>query len=271
MRHFEQQGQEMLSRTKNRVLNRLARRRYSPDIEVDSPPDLLRLGSSYGGWTFEPSSDLQRSKVLSCGLGEDASFDVEFASAFNATVIIVDPTPRAIAHFAEMQARVGQPAVSQYLKGGKQPATAYDLRMVAANTLVLEPSALWIEDTRLRFYAPQNPDHVSHSIVNLQGSASQSARYIEVPAIALETLIEKYGLTTLPLMKLDIEGAEVKVIRDALERRIFPRQLLVEFDEMNFPSDQSKKNAEDTDGILRQAGYACRYFDGVSNFLYTRR
>src|SRR5258707_9441446 len=106
----------MLSRIRNRVLNRLARWKYSPEIAVDRQPDLVRLGSSYGGWTFEPSSDLQRSTILSCGLGEDASFDVDFASTFQATVIIVDPTPRAITHFAEMQARVGQPAVAKYAK-----------------------------------------------------------------------------------------------------------------------------------------------------------
>src|SRR5882672_10804467 len=136
----------MLSRIKNRVLSRLARRKYAPDIAIDRAPGLVRLGSSYGGWTFEPSSDLQRSTIVSCGLGEDASFDVDFASAFQARVIIVDPTPRAITHFTEMKARVGQPAVVNYVKGGKQPATAYDLRAVSANALILEPSALWIEN-----------------------------------------------------------------------------------------------------------------------------
>ena len=100
----------MLTRVRNHVLDRMARRKYAPQIEVDKAPNLQRLGSHYGGWTFEPSGDLKRATILSCGLGEDASFDVEFAAAFNATVIIVDPTPRAIAHFAQMQSRLGQPA-----------------------------------------------------------------------------------------------------------------------------------------------------------------
>jgi hypothetical protein len=87
--------------------------------------NLLRLGSDYGGWTFEPSTDLQNSAIVSCGLGEDASFDIEFASRFGAKVIIVDPTPRAIRHFDEIQKRVGQPAVQSYVKGGKQPIASY--------------------------------------------------------------------------------------------------------------------------------------------------
>ena len=260
----------MLARIKNRVVNRMARRKFAPQIAVKSLPNLRRLGSNYGGWTFEPSSDLKGATILSCGLGEDASFDVEFAAAFNARVIVVDPTPRAIAHFAEMQSRLGQAAIEGYSKGGKQPATAYDMRSMAADSLVLEPSALWIENTRLKFYAPQNRAHVSHSIVNLHNSSSESAGHIEVNAMTIESLIEKHGLGAIPLMKLDIEGAEGKVIQSALEKRIYPRQLLVEFDEMNLPSDRSKKNAENTDRLLRQAGYTCGYFDGMSNFLYIR-
>ena len=260
----------MLTRVKNHVLDRMARRKYAPAIKVEKGPNLRRLGSAYGGWTFEPSSDLERATIVSCGLGEDASFDVEFAAAFNATVIIVDPTPRAIAHFAQMRGRFGQPAVSAYSKGGKQPSTAYDLRTIADDSLVLEPSALWIENTRLKFYAPQNLEHVSHSIVNLHNSSAPNAGHIEVCAITLDSLIDKYRLGAIPLMKLDIEGAEGKVIESALGECIYPRQLLVEFDEMNIPSDRSKKTAEATDRLLRQAGYACRYFDGTSNFLYTR-
>ena len=260
----------MLARIKNRILDRMARRKYAPQIEVENPPSLRRLGSRYGGWTFEPSSDLKGATILSCGLGEDASFDVEFAAAFNARVIIIDPTPRAILHFTELRSRLGQAATEGYSKGGKQPAGAYDMRAIGADSLVLEPSALWIENTRLKFYAPQNLAHVSHSIVNLHNSSSQSAGYIDVSAITLEALMEKHGLDAIPLMKLDIEGAEGKVIESALQKGTYPRQLLVEFDEMNLPSDRSKKTAEETDRRLREAGYACGYFDGMSNFLYIR-
>jgi hypothetical protein len=84
-------------------------------------------------------------------------------------------------------------------------------------------------------------------------------------------LLEKYELRSVRLMKLDIEGAEVAVIKHMMKNSILPRQLLVEFDEMNYPSERSKRNAEDTDASLREAGYVCRYFDGLANFLYTLR
>ena len=69
-------------------------------------------------------------------------------------------------------------------------------------------------------------------------------------------------------MKLDIEGAEINVIRHMLDKSIRPRQILVEFDEMNAPSARGKKDIEHTDSTLRQAGYLCRYFDGRANALY---
>lgn len=72
-------------------------------------------------------------------------------------------------------------------------------------------------------------------------------------------------------MKLDIEGAEIEVIRYLLTKSIHVRQLLIEFDELSCPSERSKKNVEETDRLLRHAGYLCRYFDGHANFLYVLR
>lgn len=258
----------MLSRIKSAITIRMERRKFAPDIEVHPTPGLVRLGSDYGGWVFEPSKDLHSSTIVSCGLGEDASFDVEFAARFNARVIIVDPTPRAISHFEEIRARIGKPAAQAYVNGGKQPVTAYDLKSVSADALIQEPSALWVENTMLKFYAPANPAHVSHSIVNYQNQYSKESPYIEVAAITPDALLEKYNLKTIALMKLDIEGAEIKVITHMLEKSICPRQFLVEFDEMNFPTARSKANAESTDVLLRSAGYTCRHFDGLANFLY---
>lgn len=147
----------MLTNLKKRAVHLLARRRFAPVIEVQPGAALLRLGSDGCGWTFEPSADLQGSTIVSAGLGEDGSFDVEFASRFHAKVIIVDPTPRAVRHFEGIQERVGLPAVEGYGKSGKVPVDSYDLRGIAEGSLILEPSALWVENTTLKFFAPPEP------------------------------------------------------------------------------------------------------------------
>jgi FkbM family methyltransferase len=245
--------------------------RYRPGFEVKRSSNLVRIGSEYGGWTFENSEDLLKSTIVSCGLGEDASFDIEFAAKFDAKVVIVDPTPRAIQHFDEIKKRIGLAQEYGYVEGGKQPASSYDLRNLSVGSLVLEPRALWIEDTKLRFFLPANPEHVSHSIVNYQNNYSEKTPFIEVPTITLEDLIAKYDLKYLPLMKLDIEGAEISVVRHMLANSIRPRQLLMEFDQMNFPSARSKANVLATDALLKGAGYECRFFDGRANVLYVLR
>lgn len=261
----------MPTRLVNRITHRIGRWKYAPNIEVQRSHSLLRLGSDYGGWTFADSPDLRDSVIVSCGLGEDASFDVEFASRFRSKVILVDPTPRAIRHFEEIQMRVGQPASQGYVKGGKQPAAAYDLRKIDKGSLMLEPFALWVEKTKLKFFAPENPENVSHSIVNDRDNHAEEAPHIEVATITLEALLSKHDLKTVPLMKLDIEGAEIDVIRHMVESGTRVRQLLVEFDALNSPSPKSKKDVEDTDEMLRRAGYACGYFDGKMSFLYELR
>ena len=233
----------MLSRLIKRVFNHLARRQYMPKIEVKRSTKLLKLGSGYGGWTFDLSEDLHNSVIVSAGLGEDGSFDVEFASRFDAKVIIVDPTPRAILHFEAIQNRIGQPAELAYRDGGKLPVRSYDLRGITEGSLILERSALWIEQTTLKFFSPPNPNHVSHSIDNFQNGYSQATPYIDVPAITLEGLLDKYGLKSIPLLKLDIEGAEIEVIRHMLNGPIRPRQILVE---LHCTSDHSNRNVTRT-------------------------
>jgi FkbM family methyltransferase len=243
---------------------------YTPKISVNKRLATVRLGSAYGGWRFVDRSDLSGATILSCGLGEDASFDVEFAARYRARVVLVDPTPRAIRHFDDIDARFGQAASCGYSDGGKQLVTSYDLSAINCENLVLVPKALWTENGNVRFYLPKNVDHVSHSIVNFQNDYSSETAYIDVQSITIDTLIADQALEHIALMKLDIEGAEIAVLADMLDKGIFPNQLLIEFDGLGKPSRRAKESYERTDRKLRDAGYDLVHFDGATNFLYVR-
>lgn len=242
-------------------------------MENASGLNLVSLGSEYGGWTFHDDGNLTNALVVSAGLGEDASFDIEFLRTYDARVILVDPTPRAIEHYNAITGRFGKKAECGFVAGGCQPAEAYALDRVSAANLVLEPSALWTENTRLKFFLPENPDHVSHSIVNFQNDYSQDTSAIEVPALTLGELCARHGIdgAEIKLLKLDIEGAEVEVLEQLASGDIRPRQICVEFDELNRPGAKAYQRVDRADAALRSAGYECVFGNGSTDFLYLRR
>lgn len=211
---------------------------------------------------------LRGATVLSCGLGEDASFDVELAATFGATVIAVDPTPRAVQHFAALIERRGLPAECDYSRNGRQPVESYELSGIAESQLRLVEVALADRCGRVRFYAPPSDESVSHSIVNFQNNYSTETPFIEVEAMDIQTLLRTQRIGDLALAKFDIEGAEIIVLPDLIRSGIRPEQLLVEFDELNMPSRASRRKFDRVHGELLGAGYRAVYFDGRSCVSY---
>lgn len=112
-----------------------------------------------------------------------------------------DPTPRAIAHVESVRPR--------------------DLRFVFI-------AIGWWESTgRLRFYAPRDASHVSHSAVNLQNTDEHFTAEVKTVADHARDI----GDPQIDLIKMDIEGAETRVIRSLLEEGPLPDVLCVEFDQ----------------------------------------
>jgi FkbM family methyltransferase len=243
---------------------------YTPRFRVSAHGhSLVRLGSSYGGWTLIDTPTLRGAKVISCGLGEDASLDVELVARYGAEVLIIDPTPKSIDHFDSMTRCFGQPRAQDYAPGGKQPVGSYDLSQISARNFQLVPKALWNEETRLKFFLPVKASHVSHSIVNIQNNYRTDTPYIEVDATTLDRILAQHGIGEIALLKLDIEGAEIEVIADMVAKGIRPTQLAVEFDELNFPSRRSAQRVRTCHELLLAHGYQLIKIDKPSNFLYS--
>jgi len=187
-----------------------------------------RIGTPYGGWII-PEKWLQRDSVCYLvGAGEDVSFDLGVAAQYGCEAHIFDPTPRAIAHFEGLLhgLKQGVPTKCATSPTGFYPFYPF-YPPELAGTLQFHPFGIWNEDTTLRFFAPQNEAHVSHSLVNLQ----QSEQYIEVPVRRLSGLMQELGHSRIDLLKLDIEGAEYQVLQSLLEDRIEVGILCIEYDE----------------------------------------
>jgi FkbM family methyltransferase len=162
--------------------------------------DLQKLGSEQCGWIV-PLDRIREGAIAYCaGAGEDITFDLELAKR-GCAVFTIDPTPRAVAHV------------------NATAATVTNLRLI--------PVGLWSSDTTLRFYAPRDPKHVSHSVVNLQ----RTSDYFEARCMSLGSLMESLGHTYVDILKMDIEGAEFEVLETILADPGRVGVICVEFDQ----------------------------------------
>ena len=239
------------------------------DVKLDN---IIFLGTEYGGWSFVDDDSLKNCTIISAGLGEDASFDIEFASKYDARIIIVDPTPRAIKHYDEIINSLGNSSKTEYLEGGKQPINSYNLINLKKENLILLKKALWNKNEKLRFFSPPNPEHVSYSIINYQNQYKENTNFIEVDAITIDKLLDQLNLKKddIPLIKLDIEGAELEFLIDCFSKGFRPRQILVEFDELNVPSRRGFERVTEINQILINNNYQLLKTDGKADFLYLK-
>jgi len=253
---------------KSKFVRGIRRKVHGPRLSVSADQELMRFGSSYGGWVFVPEESLMGSTILSCGLGEDASFDVEIARLYQANVIVVDPTPRAIQHFNEIMTRMGESSQRPYSQDGCQPIESYELEGLHTSQFKLIPEAVSDISGRAKFYLPPRATEVSHSLVNFQNNYSVDTDFIEVKTIAIQDLVEQENLHDISIAIFDIEGAEIVTLPAMLAHGIRPNQILVEYDELNLPSRQSRVKFDQIHKCLIDAGYQTTSFDGRSCVSY---
>ena len=173
---------------------------------------MKRLGTAYGGWNI-PVQSLREGSICYCiGAGEDITFDLELVKSFGAIVYCYDPTPRAVSH---VESAIAGLSNYRFFNVG-----------------------IWDENRTMKFFGPQDPTHVSHSIVNLQGTD----HYFEAECKTLATVLQENGHTAPDLLKLDVEGAEYRILQHLIQLHIRARILCVEFDEFHHPVDADYKS-----------------------------
>ena len=72
----------------------------------------------------------------------------------------------------------------------------------------------------------------------------------------------------IPLIKLDIEGAEIEFLVDCFNKGFRPKQILVEFDELNIPSKKGFERVTYINQILINNNYHLLKTNGKADFLY---
>jgi FkbM family methyltransferase len=229
------------------------------------PEKLVRLGTAYGGWLLPIDFLLTMQSVCYCiGAGEDISFDCALAKKFHANIRIVDPTPKAIEHFKNLECAV---ASQQAFAINNSSDEFYDITQSDFARIRFLPYGLADTDVEQKFYKPKNPDHVSCSVVNLQ----KTDDYFIAQCYTLRTLMRQCGDTQLDLLKMDIEGGEYAVIKNLVEMQLLPRLFLIEFDETHTPLDDRAGHRIQTHiNLLLDAGMQCIALDD-SNAVFLKK
>jgi hypothetical protein len=77
---------------------------YLDRTALVDPNKLVRLGTTYGGWIIPVDAGLTADSICySAGAGEDISFDCALVERFHCQVRVIDPTPRVIQHFNNLE------------------------------------------------------------------------------------------------------------------------------------------------------------------------
>lgn len=203
--------------------------------------DLQEIGTKYGGWVV-PCGLLDAQSICYCvGCGEDISFDLGLIERFGCDVFAFDPTPRAVAYVNKV--------------AGNNPKYHFS------------DVGLWDQEDTLKFYVPRNPDHVSHSLVNLQ----QTSDYIEAPVKRLSQIMRENGHGRIDLLKIDIEGAEYRVLDSVVEDGLEIAVVCVEYDEYFNPLDRQYKNRirSSVTGLIAN-GYRLVCSQGNGNYTFVK-
>ena len=203
-------------------------------LKFNEISNIIYMGSNYGGWSFFDDKDLENKIIISAGLGEDASFDIELINKYNCKIIVVDPTPRAIDHYNEIIKSTGEPKNDSYQEGGNQIISSYDLTNINNKNFILVKRGLHnLDNEELKFFAPPNKNHVSYSIIDWQNNYKKESDFIKIKTISVKSILKEFDIKNFEMIKLDIEGSEVEVLNQMIDDKIFPNQILVEFDELN--------------------------------------
>ena len=115
--------------------------------------------------------------------------------------------------------------------------------------MYLHPFGVWSESKTEKFYSPINPDHISHSILNMQ----KTDEYFEAECLSPAEILERLHLVEVAFVKLNIEGAEYEVVNAMFDSNIQPSVVCITFDELHSPIDE--RASERMKALVRRFAY----------------
>jgi FkbM family methyltransferase len=151
-------------------------------LPIEPGPEIVELGTAYGGWRI-PDRAVGEGQICYCiGSGNDISFDLELIRRYGAVVRAVDPVE------------------------------AYEPQVLAASggdpRFTYRRAALAIRDGPIRMQTHHEPGSESLSAAGLY----ETDAWVEVDGRTIRSLMDEFGDDHIDLLKIDIEGTEYEVV-----------------------------------------------------------
>ncbi len=123
---------------------------------------------------------------------------------------------------------------------------------------------LWNKKDKLKFYKQNNENYVSQSVIhNMFGN-----NYDIVEVNSIKNIMKKYGHTSIDLLKLDIEGAEINTINQMFDDKIYPNYVLIEFDLLLKNKDYDNSTEKLIDRMITEENYKMLKNDNLNIIRY---
>jgi FkbM family methyltransferase len=219
-----------------------------------------KLGTEYGGWYVPTNMNLNENSIIySGGVGEDMSFDILLTSKYNCNIFLIDPTKKALRHFDEVKLYYNK---GQTFTGNIQNDYYNQIKDSKPNLehFFYINKGLWDCKTELKFYKQSNENYVSQSLI--ENMFSNNYDIVEVDTI--KHIMKENNHSKIDLLKLDIEGAEIKVLDQMFNDHIYPTYLLIEFDLLLKGKDKEQSTIKLIERIITEENYKLLVNDNLN-------
>ena len=209
----------------------------------------------------------ENSVVYSFGAGEDNRYEFLLCGSTGCKMHIFDPTPRAVDHFQMCMDVINKQCEPvENVRYGRGDANYFSTLLnsnVNPDNMFYHDVGLYDKEDTFKFYYPKNPNHVSLSIDNIQGTKD----YVELATKPIDQIVRELGGIQPDLLKMNIEGAEVKSLIYMMEStNVRPKCICVMFELFRDKPTQENKNLENVCKQLLLKEYDLIY---NSNEFYT--
>jgi FkbM family methyltransferase len=157
----------------------------------------------YGNYYLDPALLGNHPVVFSVGVGQHIEFDRALLDQHNVNLHLFDPTP----------------ASKRYIENTDIPARAR-----------FHPVAITDRDGTIDMYIDELETEFDRAASISIFNRGVSNKSFSVPCRRITSLMKEHALTKLDVLKLDIEGAAIRVLQDVLQDAVYPTQIACEFE-----------------------------------------